>query len=147
MEKIRKKAIACLLAGAIGATSLGLVSCGGKADPDLLTSYSFEDTVGSTTFNAATGKYDKINYVFNAENAEYLVKQPSDPMTRVGVSGKSLYLDGFSTEIIDSDFEIPRGGGYFFGMGRAAYIRVYSRLRGEGFRVCGGSTALDFCNQ
>ncbi len=110
MEKIRKKAIACLLAGAIGATSLGLVSCGGKADPDLLTSYSFEDTVGSTTFNAATGKYDKINYVFNAENAEYLVKQPSDPMTRVGVSGKSLYLDGFSTEIIDSDFEIPRGG-------------------------------------
>ncbi len=61
MEKIRKKAIACLLAGAIGATSLGLVSCGGKADPDLLTSYSFEDTVGSTTFNAATGKYDKIN--------------------------------------------------------------------------------------
>lgn len=97
------------MAAALAACSFGsLAGCAPEERGELLTSYSFEDVRGSEAYNDATGKYDKINYVFNAENAAYLMKAPSDPLVKKGVKGNSLYMDGMSVEVLDDNFELPK---------------------------------------
>lgn len=73
----------------------------------LVVAYSFEEDSGSVTKEAVSKKDYKINYVFNAENADKLFKEPSDPLRRTGVKGRSLYMDGFSNSISNRDFKIP----------------------------------------
>lgn len=115
MKKSRIKSIALGLA-AVAALPLGLMACGGDGGrisgkhTKLIASYSFEDIKGYTTYNAGTKKYDKLNYIFSDDNAENLVKEPSAPLTRAGVKGRSLYMDGFSVNIETSDFTAPSTG-------------------------------------
>ena len=73
----------------------------------MLASYSFDEVNGNETPDSATGTYDKIKYVFNAENADNLLKEPNDPLVKQGVSGTALYMDGFSTYIENTDFDTP----------------------------------------
>ena len=69
--------------------------------------YSFDNTVGQKTLETVSNKEYKINYVFGEENKDYIFKEPSDPLLRNGVKGKALYMDGFSTKILNTDFEMP----------------------------------------
>ena len=69
--------------------------------------YSFDEPTGNLAKESVSGKDYKINYVFNEENAADLFKEPNDPLKRTGVKGNSLYMDGFSNEIINRDFETP----------------------------------------
>ncbi len=78
-----------------------------KANDKLLISYSFDENSGNTTENKANGETAKIEYVFNAENQDKLFKEASDPLRKKGVSGNSLYMDGFSTCIKNRDFQTP----------------------------------------
>ena len=71
-------------------------------------SFSFEDVSGSRTLDKASGNKYKIDYVFSEENADILFKKPNDPLQKQGVSGKSLYMDGFSTKIRIPDYEAPK---------------------------------------
>lgn len=108
MNNFAKKIIACLSAAAVCASACGVAACSDNGGNDnLLASYSFEDVQGSETLNSATGNYDKINYVFNSENADNLLKEPSDPLVKKGVSGTALYMDGFSTSIEYTGFKTP----------------------------------------
>ena len=109
MKKIYRSAIAIL-----SALSLFVMSgCGDKktgaqeSKNELLISYSFDEDGGNTTKNKANGDTAKIEYVFNAENQDQLFKESSDPLRKVGVSGNSLYMDGFSTCIKNRDFQTP----------------------------------------
>lgn len=70
-------------------------------------SFSFDSTNGSYTKDRANDKLYKIDYVFAEENADVLFKKPNDPLLKQGVSGKSLYMDGFSTKIKINDYEAP----------------------------------------
>ena len=70
-------------------------------------SFSFDSTNGSYTKENTSGNDYRIDYVFAQENAEYLFKEPNDPLLKQGVSGKSLYMDGFSTKISIRDYEEP----------------------------------------
>ena len=70
-------------------------------------SFSFESTSGSYTKDNASGSSYHIDYVFSEDNASILFKKPNDPLQKQGVSGKSLYMDGFSTKIRISDYEAP----------------------------------------
>jgi len=98
------------------ATSM-LTACGGKTatpnDPvlpetnELLLSYSFDEESGNQTKEAVSGEDHKIDYVFSAENQDKLFKPASDPLRKAGVSGKALYMDGFSTSIANRDIEMP----------------------------------------
>ena len=69
--------------------------------------YSFDEPTGSLAKESVSGKDYKINYVFNEENADNLFKEPNDPLKRPGVKGNSLYMDGFSNNIVNKDFETP----------------------------------------
>ncbi len=93
---------------------MGLAACGaGGGDdgsPKLIASYSFEKINGYTTYNDGTGKYDKLNYIFSDDNAEYLVKEPTAPLVKAGVKGKSLYMDGFSVNVETDNFTSPTTG-------------------------------------
>ena len=71
-------------------------------------SFSFEDVAGSKTTDKASGNKYKIDYVFSEEHASELFKKPNDPLQKQGVSGKSLYMDGFSTKIRIADYEAPK---------------------------------------
>ena len=111
MKNKSSKLIALTLA-AVVATPIGLAACTDKGTDGgdgskLIASYSFENIDGYSTLNEATGKYDKLNYVFSEENAEYLTKEPSAPLVRNGVKGNALYMDGFSVNVRTDDFAAP----------------------------------------
>lgn len=74
---------------------------------DLLYGLSFDEEGGETTKELASGKDAHIDYVFNEANQSVLLKKASDPIRRDGVSGNSLYMDGFSTSVMDRDWESP----------------------------------------
>ena len=62
--------------------------------------FSFEDIdEDSKTTESVSGDSYLINYVFNKSNQENLFKEANLPLQKEGVSGKSLYMDGFSTKI------------------------------------------------
>ena len=86
-------------------------SGGGKKGEDSLPnptlSFSFESTEHGYTKDNASGKNYYIDYVFNEENADELFKKPNDPVQKQGVSGKSLYMDGFSTHMTINDYKAP----------------------------------------
>lgn len=69
--------------------------------------YSFDNTVGQKTLETVSNQEYRINYVFGEENKDYIFKETSDPLLRNGVKGKALYMDGFSTKILNVDFEMP----------------------------------------
>lgn len=104
-----KKIIAMLAATALcaGATLAVLPACS-KKDGNLLVHYSFDNTKGNMTENEANGKSYKIDYVFNSENQDKIYKPASDPLLKAGVSGKSLYMDGFSVRVENKDFVMPK---------------------------------------
>ena len=78
-----------------------------NAENSLLLHYSLDETDGSLAKESVSGKNYTINYVFNEQNADNLFKEPNDPLRRTGVKGNALYMDGFSNEIINKDFEAP----------------------------------------
>ncbi|MBQ3019536.1 MAG: GH32 C-terminal domain-containing protein [Clostridia bacterium] len=109
MKKICKSAIAIF-----SALSFFMMSaCSDKKEStqssknELLVSYSFDEDRGNTTKNTANGDTAKIEYVFSAENQDKIFKEASDPLRKEGVSGNSLYMDGFSTCIKNRDFQTP----------------------------------------
>ena len=69
--------------------------------------YSFDNTDGQMTLETISNKQYKISYVFGQENADYIFKETSDPVLRNGVKGNALYMDGFSTKIMNNDFDMP----------------------------------------
>ena len=73
----------------------------------LVLNYSLDETDGSLAKESVSGVDYKINYVFNAENADSLFKEPNDPLRRPGVKGGALYMDGFSNTIVNRDFVAP----------------------------------------
>ena len=108
MKNNRKKILATALAASVCLGVCGFTGCNNTdSDDKLLVSYSFDDVNGDMTRNDATGKYDKIKYIFNEENQDYLVKPSSDPLVKNGAKGNALYMDGFSTCIDYSDFATP----------------------------------------
>ena len=76
-------------------------------DSDPILYYSLDEESGSIAKDMVSGENYKINYVFNAENADSLFKEPNDPLRRPGVKGNALYMDGFSNNIVNRDFETP----------------------------------------
>ena len=70
-------------------------------------SFSFDSLDGSYATENVSGEPYRIDYVFGSENADILFKRPNDPLLKQGVSGKSLYMDGFSTKIRVSDYIAP----------------------------------------
>ena len=115
-----------ILAGALGI--LGLVTLCGCNQPSVsststaptttstpsaaeksskILEYSFDETDGQMTTETVSNKEYKINYVFGEENKDYIFKETSDPLLRNGVKGNALYMDGFSTKILNNDFEMP----------------------------------------
>ena len=78
-----------------------------KKESSLLLHYSLDESEGSLAKDSVSGDYYTINYVFNEENADNLFKEPNDPLRRPGVKGNALYMDGFSNNIVNTDFEAP----------------------------------------
>ena len=78
---------------------------GGKSS--LVLNYSLDEFEGSLTKESVSGNNYTINYVFNEQNADSLFKEPNDPLRRPGVKGNALYMDGFSNNIVNRDFEAP----------------------------------------
>ena len=70
-------------------------------------SFSFDDVTGSETKDNVSGEKYFVNYVFNEENADKIFKKPNDPLLKQGVHNKSLYMDGFSTNISIDDYKGP----------------------------------------
>ncbi len=79
----------------------------GEGESTLLLNYSLDEFSGSLTKESVSGKDYTINYVFNEQNADTLFKEPNDPLRRPGVKGNALYMDGFSNNIVNRDFEAP----------------------------------------
>lgn len=111
----KTKRFAALFAAMITAGTFVAASC--KKDDDKteesakivpIASYSFDESSGNTTKESVSGKDYKIEYVFNAENQASLLKPASDPLRRNGVSGNSLYMDGFSNAVTNRDFVAPK---------------------------------------
>ena len=96
-----------MLAAVVAVAGFGLSGCDEAEASTLLAKYAFEDVSGLQTLNEASGKADAVRYVFSAENAEYLVKEPTEPLTKNGAKGKCLYMDGFSTYVENGDFATP----------------------------------------
>ena len=70
--------------------------------------YSFDYTNGQKTLESVSGENHKISYVFGEENKDYIFKETSDPLLRKGVKGNALYMDGFSTKILNNSFSMPK---------------------------------------
>ena len=89
--------------------SLTLGGCSSTVDKETTAavSFSFESTKDSYTRDSGAKKDRYIDYVFAKENEESLFKKPNDPLQKQGVSGKSLYMDGFSTRIEMTDYTGP----------------------------------------
>ena len=110
-----KKIVAIALACALSLPTLNaLTACKpkktGEVKSDLVASYSFESVSDYKTYNSATKSYDKVNYIYSTENQQYLVKEASEPLLKEGVSGKSLYMDGFSVNVEMPSFQTPTTG-------------------------------------
>ena len=109
MKKIWKKAVALLSATCM----LTLCACENpfqkpvNTQDKLVLAYSFDESSGYTTKDLVSGVNHKIDYIFSAENQDKLFKEASEPLRKAGVSGKSLYMDGFSTSIRNTEFEMP----------------------------------------
>lgn len=97
-------------------TSLSLGACSSKKNNNNkgnelgytpAVSFSFDSLEGSYTKDAGSNNTYRIDYVFAEENKDSLFKKPNDPLLKQGVSGKSLYMDGFSTHIRMGDYEAP----------------------------------------
>ena len=71
-------------------------------------SFSFDDVTGSYTKDNVSGDDYLVNYVFNEQNKDRIFKKPNDPLLKQGVHNKSLYMDGFSTNISIEDYEAPK---------------------------------------
>ncbi len=70
--------------------------------------FSFEDIdEDSKTTESVSGDTYLINYVFNKSNQQNLFKEANLPLQKEGVSGKSLYMDGFSTKISLPNYQTP----------------------------------------
>ena len=78
-----------------------------EEESGLVLHYSLDEADGSLARESVSGKDYTINYVFNEQNAGTLFKEPNDPLRRTGVKGNSLYMDGFSNNIVNKDFETP----------------------------------------
>ena len=78
-----------------------------EGESTLLLNYSLDEFSGSLTKESVSGTDYTINYVFNEQNADSLFKEPNDPLRRPGVKGNALYMDGFSNNIVNRDFEAP----------------------------------------
>ncbi|MBP3423399.1 MAG: hypothetical protein J6K86_06500, partial [Clostridia bacterium] len=107
-----KKIVAITLACAVSLPMVNaFVACDSKEEAalksDLVASYSFESVSDYKTYNDATENYDKVNYIYSIENQQYLVKEASEPLLKEGVSGKSLYMDGFSVNVEMPSFKTP----------------------------------------
>lgn len=89
--------------------SLTLGGCSSTVDKETtaVVSFSFESTKDCYTRDSGAKKDRYIDYVFAKENKESLFKKPNDPLQKQGVSGKSLYMDGFSTRIEMTDYTGP----------------------------------------
>ena len=108
MKLKRFIALLILLAMLLGMAGCNPNSNGEGADTSsLVLSYSFDEASGSLARDSVSGKDYTINYVFNEQNANTLFKEPNDPLKRTGVKGNSLYMDGFSNNIINRDFVTP----------------------------------------
>ena len=70
--------------------------------------YSFDETNGQMTKESVSEKDYKISYVFGEENKDIIFKETSDPLLKKGVKGNALYMDGFSTKILNNDFVMPK---------------------------------------
>lgn len=100
---------------AVGACSSSGDTPQGNLPSSPAVSFSFESTTGSYTKNNANNKDYVIDYVFSKQNEEELqlagwdglFKKTNDPILKQGVSGKSLYMDGFSTKIAVRDYQAP----------------------------------------
>ena len=75
--------------------------------PDPVLSFSFESSEHGFTKENVSGSSYYIDYVFNEANAKELFKLPNDPLLKQGVSGHSLYMDGFSTHMRVSNYVAP----------------------------------------
>lgn len=129
---MKLKQFAAVALAALSFSTLGLSACGGGGDTPstgLIRSYSFDEETGSTTREKVSKKQQKINYVFNVENQDKLFKPSNDPLRKAGVSGNSLYMDGFSTYLRDPDFEMPEDA-----LTLSAWVapRVFENLAGYG---------------
>ena len=71
-------------------------------------SFSIDDVTGSYTKDNVSGDDYLVNYVFNEQNKDRIFKKPNDPLLKQGVHNKSLYMDGFSTNISIEDYEAPK---------------------------------------
>ena len=78
-----------------------------EGESTLQLKYSLDESEGSLAKESVSGKDYTINYVFNAQNADTLFKEPNDPLRRPGVKGNALYMDGFSNNIVNKDFVAP----------------------------------------
>lgn len=96
----------CVLGGVMSACKKPQAADG----VELLAHYAFDEGSGNVTRESVSGKDKKISYVFSQENQSLLYKEANDPLWRKGVSGKSLYMDGYSTCITDEDFRNLRDG-------------------------------------
>ena len=109
IKRITAFALATLLASPICLTACKKgdngANGGNQEVNHLALSYSFDETTGNMTRDAKSGMDYKIEYVFNAENQQNIYKPSNDPLRKTGVSGKALYMDGFSTCIANEDYE------------------------------------------
>ncbi len=106
-----QKTIALIL-GSVMLFSLTAGGCGNQDgdnnEPSTLAlHYSLDETSGSLAKESVSGEDYTINYVFNESNAGNLFKEPNDPLRRKGVKGNALYMDGFSNNIVNKEFEAP----------------------------------------
>ena len=103
--------IIALALGSVMLFSLSIGGCDSTADDNfndtLALHYSLDESMGSLAKESISKKDYTINYVFNQSNAENLFKEPNDPLRRKGVKGNALYMDGFSNNIVNKDFEAP----------------------------------------
>lgn len=103
------KLIALITSGVLLLGSLA--GCNPPEEPQeestLALHYSLDETSGSLAKESVNGVDYTINYVFNESNASNLFKEPNDPLRRKGVKGNALYMDGFSNNIVNRDFEAP----------------------------------------
>lgn len=107
-----KKYIAIALAAGLGISAgclaTGCTPTASTDDMRLALEYSFDESAGETARETVSGKDYKINYVFGADNADNLFKEPNDPLRRDGVKGNALYMDGFSESITNRDINVPK---------------------------------------
>jgi len=144
MRKIKmKKLISIILSLFTLFSAVMITGCGDNevVKEGLIRSYSFDETTGNTTKEKVSGKDAKIEYVFSDETLEdKLFKQPSDPLRKEGISGKSLYMDGFSTYLQDKSFTTPKKA-----LALSAWVapRVFENLPGYGGEsIARGNTRL-----